>query len=104
MEHIKITPVIDNFNKTWGFQLRNIDPVQAQIVKSIIMCNYMTDLDYIERQKVNAFLQGFSYDAPGEWVYVELWTRDTDRINQFCQYVEEQINSEERYNLEKRFL
>jgi hypothetical protein len=50
---------------------------------------------------VNAFLQGFTHDEPGHWVYVELWSRDMDKIKNFCKYVEEQVNDPMRYKLYK---
>ena len=73
-----IVPALDDFNRTYGFKCSNIDPVQALIIRSIVLNNYMPSEDYKLGKKARPFLQGWDDNCIGSWVYVEFWT-DKDR-------------------------
>lgn len=98
MVHINMpAPTKDHYHLTWGIQLRNIDPVQARIIRQCIMNQFMDTEDYKQKTPAQPFLQGYSENPEGEWVYVEFHTQLTQATLDYITYLETQVNDETRY-------
>lgn len=96
-----IVPFKCPVNNTYGFKCENIDPVQAVIIKSVVTNNITDSEDYKLTRSCVPFLQGFTYDRPGEFVYVEFWSNNFQAIEIFCEHIRCQIINPERYSLMK---
>lgn len=73
-------------------ELQGADERVQAIVRSAIGRNSMLDPVYHLRRVAHAFLQGD--DPRSGWMLVEFWTRDSEKIQAFVDYLNAEISRE----------
>lgn len=71
-----------------GMDSIEVEGVDAEILRSIIINNWSDSTDYKMHVSVNAFLQG--YDK-GKWAMAEFWTGTDAEKQAFVNYVNSEI-------------